>query len=54
LDKFAETTVDDNRFSFADQGSKIPFSVSVCCKQTEVAVFRQFSFMFFVCGIPET
>jgi hypothetical protein len=54
MDKFAETASVDNRLSFADQGSQIPFSVSVCCKQTEVAVFRQFSFMFSVCGIPET
>jgi hypothetical protein len=37
---FAETAIVDYRLSFADQGKQLPFSVSVCDKQTEVSHFN--------------
>jgi hypothetical protein len=37
---FAETEIVDYCLSFADEGKKIPFSVSVCSKHTEVFHFR--------------
>jgi hypothetical protein len=36
----AEIAIVGFRLSFADQGNKVPFSVSVCSKQTEVFRFR--------------
>ncbi len=66
MGSFAETTTVDNHLSFADQGKQtsisrcllqqangsLLFPFSVCSKQTEDAVFRQFPF--FRCGMPET
>jgi hypothetical protein len=52
MDSFAETVIVVYRLSFADQGiqtsvfrlqqtdGSMPFPLSVCSKQTEVAVFR--------------
>jgi hypothetical protein len=41
MNKFAEEAIVDYLLSFADQGkNKLPFSVSVCSKQTEVCLFR--------------
>jgi hypothetical protein len=38
MGKFAEIAIVDHRLSFTDQGNKLRFSVSVCSKQTEIAV----------------
>jgi hypothetical protein len=37
---FAETAIIDYNLLFADQGNKLPLSVSVFRKQTEVCHFR--------------
>jgi hypothetical protein len=38
---FAETAIVDYRLSFADQKTnKLPFTVSICSKQTEVCRFH--------------
>jgi hypothetical protein len=37
---FAETAIVDYHLSLTDHGKKIPFSVSVCSKHTEVRYFR--------------
>ncbi len=41
---FAETEIVVCRLSFSDEENKLPFSVSVCSKQTKVAVFHWFCF----------
>jgi hypothetical protein len=64
LGTFAETAVIDYRLSFADEGNKLPVSISVAAKkevfrfpfsvfskQTEVADLYYFRFC---CEIPET
>ncbi len=40
MGRFAETAIVDYRLSFANQGKQPPFSVCVCCKQTEVCPFH--------------
>jgi hypothetical protein len=40
MNTFDETAIVDYRLSFAEQGSKFQFSVSICSKQTEVGRFR--------------
>jgi hypothetical protein len=37
---FAETAIVDYRLSFADQGNKLLYSVSICIKQMEVCCFH--------------
>jgi hypothetical protein len=40
---FAETTIDDTVYRLPTKENKLPFSVSICNKQTKVCRFR-FSF----------
>jgi hypothetical protein len=45
---FAGTAIIDYRLSFADQEKQNLFSVSICSKQMEVAVFVSFVFRIYI------